>query len=74
MMISSEASWLNWLSLIQQDFDLLNKGYYWVLGDRLEKILLDYQTQYHTKYKVLKLTHLKTELILQYMMRMQGKL
>lgn len=74
MMISSEASWLNWLSLIQQEFDLLNRGYYWVLGDRLEKILLDYQMQHHTKYKVLKLTHLKTELILQHMMRMQGKL
>ena len=73
-MISSEASWLNWLSLIQQDFDLLNKGHYWVLGDRLEKILLDYQTQHHTKYNVFKLTHLKTELILQQMMRMQGKL
>ncbi|NLN57061.1 MAG: uroporphyrinogen-III synthase [Gammaproteobacteria bacterium] len=74
MMISSEASWLNWLMLIQHDATLLNKGHYWVLGDRLEQILLDYQAQHHTKYKILKLTNLKTELILQQIMRMQGKL
>ena len=65
MLISSEASWLNWLRLSQAQKELLNRGRYLVLGDRLEALLMDYQQQHHTCFQLIKLTNLKTETILQ---------
>jgi len=65
MLISSEASWLNWLRLSQAQKELLNQGRYLVLGDRLEALLMDYQQQHHTRFQLIKLTNLKTETILQ---------
>jgi len=74
MLISSEASWLNWLSLIQANPMLLNIGYFWVLGDRLFNILDNYKIQHDLHFKVMILPNLKTELILQRVTYMQGKL
>lgn len=65
MLISSEASWLNWLMLIQEQKELLNRGRYLVLGDRLEALLVHYQQQHQTRFQLIKLTNLKTETILQ---------
>ena len=37
--ISSEASWLNWLNLCQNDQDILTRCHYLVLGTRLSDVL-----------------------------------
>lgn len=74
MLLSSEASWLNWLKLIQFNSSLLNRGQYWVLGDRLFQLLHDYKKQNSFDFQIIKLANLKTELILQHIAHLQGKL
>ncbi len=60
ILITSEASWRNWLTLNIH----LNQVEYLVLGDRLYRILEQYSQQYHVKMKLKKLTNLKPETIL----------
>jgi uroporphyrinogen-III synthase len=74
VLITSEASWLNWLELIQFNSNLLNKGQYWVLGDRLFNILNNYKKQQDLYYQVVKLMNLKTESIVLNVAKLQGKL
>jgi uroporphyrinogen-III synthase len=66
MLITSEASWLNWLALIEHHSDVLNKADFWVLGDRLYDILLQTQKQNKLEYKITKLSNLKIENLLQH--------
>ena len=72
MIISSEASWLNWLELIQHNSNFLDKADFWVLGERLYQILLEYKNQHNLKFKITKLTNLKTETILKQVVALQG--
>ena len=74
ILISSEASWLNWLSLTKSDDVLLNKGQYLVLGDRLFCLLDNYKKRHDLHFKVQTLTNLKPESILLYINDIQGKL
>lgn len=73
MVVSSEASWLNWINLIENNRDILNKADYWVLGERLFQLLLDYQKQNKLDFKITKLASLRTDLILQHIDVAQGK-
>jgi uroporphyrinogen-III synthase len=72
MVVSSEASWLNWLKLIESDFNILNKADFWVLGSRLEQILTEFKKKHLLEFKITKLTNLKTESILQQIVVAQG--
>lgn len=74
ILISSEASWLNWLRLMQSDVTLLNKAQYWVLGDRLFQILHDYKKQNNFDFQIIKLINLRIESIVQHVIQLQGKL
>lgn len=75
MLISSEASWLNWLDLIQSEAVLLNhKAQYWVLGDRLCAILSDYKKQNDFDFQIIKLNDLNIVTITQHLLGLQGKL
>ena len=74
ILMTSEASWLNWLSLIGTHAAILNKGTYLVLGDRLFNILDDYKKQHDLNFQVIILENLKTESIRQCMLKIQGKL
>lgn len=74
VLVSSEASWLNWLELIQFDSSLLNKAQYWVLGERLFCILSDYKQRYDFNFEIIKLNSLSIESILEHVIQLQGKL
>jgi uroporphyrinogen-III synthase len=74
ILMTSEASWLNWLNLIGIHTALLNKGTYLVLGERLFNILDDYKKQHDLHFQVITLENLKTESIRQCVLRIQGKL
>ena len=73
MVVSSEASWLNWIELIQNNRDILNKADYWVLGERLFQLLLNDQKQNKLSFKITKLTNLKIDSIMQQIIVAQGK-
>lgn len=72
MVVSSEASWLNWIELIQNNRDILNQADYWVLGERLFQLLLDYQKQNKLSFKITKLANLKIDSIMQQIAVAQG--
>lgn len=73
MVISSEASWWYWVDLIKHNIDMLNKADYWVLGERLFELLLNYQKQNNLSFKITKLANLKIDLIMQHVFVAQGK-
>lgn len=73
MVVSSEASWLYWVDLIQHNDNILNKADYWVLGERLFELLLKYQKQNNLHFNIKKLTNLKIDLIMQHVLAAQGK-
>lgn len=72
-LISSEASWLNWLYLLDAQNAVLEKGQFWVLGERLEKLLQQYQQETHIQFKITVLKDLKTATIVQLLQDEQGK-
>lgn len=72
MVVSSEASWLNWIELIQNNRDILNKADYWVLGERLFQLLLNHQKQNKLSFKITKLADLKIDSITQQIAVAQG--
>lgn len=72
VLISSEASWLNWLDLVESCPKLLHKAYYLVLGSRLAAIVEDYQQKHQVSFTVIEITDLHQETILQQLMQIQG--
>ena len=73
-LITSEASWLNWLDVLKTHSDLIDQGQYWVLGDRLFNILNFYKKQQNLDYSIVKLMNLKIESILLHIDEIQGRL
>lgn len=71
-LMTSEASWLNWLALLESNTQLLQKGHFWVLGERLAQILKQYQQQMHVQFKISVLKDLKTATIVQLLQSEQG--
>lgn len=72
VLISSEASWLNWLQLLQQHQHLIVRGIYFVLGQRLTHVLNRYAAQQQCLFQVLQLEHLQHDAILRQLVRVQG--
>lgn len=70
ILISSEASWLNWLALLdpQHDFSV---GYYLVLGERLESVLNNYRKQHQLDFKIIQISDLKPVTIENVLARLQ---
>lgn len=66
--ISSEASWLNWLNLCQNQDDVLIKSHYLVLGNRLSQVLQDTAQQMNCEFRQVVLTHLSPQHIQQRLM------
>ena len=67
VIISSEASWLNWLSLIKSHATLFQYCHYLVLGARLEQILTIYQNQHQLSFNMIRLENLKASTIVQHL-------
>ena len=65
VLISSEASWLNWLMLMQQHPNLFAHGHFMALGERLFQLLLNAQAQQHLEFHLHLLSDLSTKTILQ---------
>ncbi|MCJ8162548.1 uroporphyrinogen-III synthase [Acinetobacter zhairhuonensis] len=65
VLISSEASWLNWLALMQTHPALFAHGHFMVLGERLFQLLFKAQAQQHLAFHLHLLSDLSTETILQ---------
>jgi uroporphyrinogen-III synthase len=65
VLISSEASWLNWLNLIQPYPHLRDRAFYLVLGPRLAAILRQYQQQHQAGFQFTQLDDLSGSTILQ---------
>ena len=72
VLISSEASWLNWLELLQGQEHLLQKCHCFVLGERLYGLLFRYQQEHQQKIKLSQLTDLKSGTILRQIASVQG--
>lgn len=72
VLISSEASWVNWLDLVKSYPKVLQKAYYLVLGGRLAAIVGDYQQQHHACLTVIEMKDLRQETILQQLAHVQG--
>ena len=69
--ISSEASWLNWLLLNQQNFELINQCHYLVLGERLYQILQEYKKKNAMCFNISILESLKASTVLQHVTELQ---
>lgn len=63
--ISSEASWQNWLTLLQGHLDVLQRCHYLVLGERLYQLLSDHQKRFNLDFKMTRVDQLKPQRILQ---------
>jgi len=65
VLVSSEASWLNWLALMQPYPHLINRALYLVLGPRLAAMLGEYQQQHQAGFQFAQLEDLSGSTILQ---------
>lgn len=72
MVVSSEASWLNWIQLMQDQKQLIAKGHYLVLGERLYQVVSNYKKNQATCFNITRLPDLKTDSILQKLVVVQG--
>lgn len=72
VLISSEASWLNWLALLKHDILLIEKGIYFVLGLRLAKVLGEYRQDHATAFEIIQLESLNAGQIVREMEQVQG--
>lgn len=72
VLISSEASWLNWTALCQSNSALLVKFDYWVLGERLAEVLNDYAQAHEIVLKVHQIDQLKTEYLRDALQALKG--
>ncbi|RYL25378.1 MULTISPECIES: uroporphyrinogen-III synthase [Acinetobacter] len=69
--ISSEASWLNWLQLNQENLKLVDQCHYLVLGERLYQILQQYKKKMTMCFNISTLPNLKTVTVLQQIQLLQ---
>ncbi len=72
MVVSSEASWLNWIQLMQNQKRVIAKGHYLVLGERLYQVVSDYKKNQATCFNITRLPDLSTDSILQKLVVVQG--
>lgn len=72
VLISSEASWLNWLTLMQDNSDLMHQARYLVLGPRLATLLGEYQQQHQAGFEFVQIDDLEANTILQKMRLILG--
>lgn len=72
MVVSSEASWLNWIKLMQGQDAIIAKGHYFVLGERLYQVVSDYKKNQLACFNITRLPDLKTDSILQQIVVVQG--
>lgn len=72
VLISSEASWLNWLSLVNAYPKIVEKAYYLTLGPRLTRLVSTYQREQGLTLGWVEIENLQKETILHYLDRIQG--
>ena len=63
-LITSEASWLNWLSLVKKHSQLLDECYYIVLGERLYQLLVLYRATHNLQYAVSQVENLNSHYLI----------
>lgn len=73
VLVTSEASWLNWLALMQQYAHFMDQACYLVLGPRLAAILGEYQQQHQTQFQFVQIDDLDAKTILQNTVYVLGK-
>lgn len=74
VLISSEASWLNWLKLLEAAPSLSHQCCYMVLGERLFHIIMTYKNQQDVYYSVCRVDDLKSDTVLEQLKRDEGRL
>lgn len=74
VLISSEASWLNWCQLFEQQPKILESAVYLVLGQRLFALLQQYAQQQKCDLQIRLMHDLKPQVILKQLEQLQGKL
>lgn len=72
MLVSSEASWLNWRQLMAGYDQLLNHAHFLVLGERLYQLLEQDRLTHHFTFSVSQLHDLRKESILEHIALVQG--
>lgn len=72
VLITSEASWLHWLQLMDQQKITFSRCEYWVLGTRLQQLLFEYRQQNGLLFSVKCVENLKAQTILQHMQALKG--
>ena len=72
MLITSEASWLNWLDLIQSHLSVLRHAHFLVLGVRLFELLEQSRITLNKDFKIIQLEDLNATHILQHVQVVQG--
>jgi uroporphyrinogen-III synthase len=73
VLITSEASWLNWLKLLQQQPSMIQQARYLVLGSRLAKLLTQYKNQHDAAFEVVEFSDLNSATILAYLASNEGQ-
>jgi uroporphyrinogen-III synthase len=73
VLISSEASWCNWLELLQQYPKIVNQARYMVLGSRLTQLLTQYQHQQQAYFQIIEVFELTPNTIMAHLNRDEGK-
>jgi uroporphyrinogen-III synthase len=73
VLISSEASWLNWLTLLEQHPDVMQHAQYLVLGSRLAELLSHYKNQQQHDFNIIELLALQPATILAQLALDKGK-
>ncbi|RKG32557.1 uroporphyrinogen-III synthase [Acinetobacter guerrae] len=74
VLISSEASWLNWLKLLKALPLLCHQCCYMVLGERLFHILMTYKIQQDAYYSICCVDDLQPNTVLAQLKRNEGRL
>ena len=72
VLVSSEASWLNWLSLVNAYPKIVEKAYYLTLGPRLTRLVSTYQREQGLTLGWVEIENLQKETILHHLDRIQG--
>lgn len=72
LLITSEASWKNWLHLIKDRVEIHQKLCYVVLGERLQSMIQQFQIQNHLSFSSVEVSSLIPEVILRAMTQVQG--
>lgn len=72
MLVTSEASWLNWLALISDRPQVFNNAHFLVLGERLSELLMQYRQAHSFTFSYTQLNDLRVESILKQIALVQG--